>query len=79
MSNDVTKQFFGESKREFDDAVSKRFFSYSLERKNLRKDFELDLLKLLGTMLPEERDGKLDDAIANYKDNASRLFSDEIK
>jgi len=79
MSSDVIKQFFGVSKREFDEALSKRFFSYSLERKNLREAFELDLVNFLGTTLPEERDGKLDRAISEFKDRASQLFSNEIK
>lgn len=79
MSDEVINQFFNVSKQVFDDALSKRFFSYSLERSNLRKAFEEDLLKFLVTTLPANRNAKLDHAVVDFKNRTSSLFANEIK
>ncbi|NGY89256.1 hypothetical protein F6Y05_40510 [Bacillus megaterium] len=79
LSEEIIKQFYGKSKDEFVEALSKRFFTYSLEKPILRKSFEEDLTNLLTNIFPPIKTKKLNEEIENYKVQATRHYTIEIK
>lgn len=79
LSEEIIKQFYGKTKDEFVEALSKRFFTYSLETPLLRSSFEEDLTQLLTEIFPPLKTKKLNEEINNFKLQAARHYSIEIK
>ncbi|ABO49073.1 transcriptional regulator, XRE family [Desulforamulus reducens MI-1] len=79
LNEGVIRSVFKISKPEFLSQLKNRFFSYSIESTNLRKDFVAELKRLLEEVLPVLRNKLLNNAIQEFINNTGELFADETK
>lgn len=79
LSNELIKQTFNTSKKDFVDILKRRFFSYSLDTPILREKFENAFRELLVNLLPTIRKERLNNAIDNFKIESRTLFANEVK
>ncbi|MFS0871062.1 MULTISPECIES: dynamin family protein [Paenibacillus] len=79
LSDELIKQIFNVSKREFVEIFKTRFFSYSLDTPVLREEFENAFRELLVNSLPTIRKARLNQAIEDFKNESLTLFANEVQ
>lgn len=79
ISEEIIEKFYNTSKVEFLEALSKRFFTYSIERPHLRRSFEEDFTNLLTVDLPPIKYKLLNLEIDKFKQSIEEFYTIQIK